>query len=65
VECKENLLFYTNHDDLYKSWLNLNSFKLLNAKEVQNYISATKRGFELISKSGLLANKIILKVQEE
>jgi Fic family protein len=59
----ENII--TTHDDLYKSGLNLNSFKSLNAKEVQNYISATKRGFELISKSGLLTNKIILKVQEE
>lgn len=59
----ENII--TTHDDLYKSELNLDSFKSLNAKEVQNYISATKKGFELISKSGLLTNKIILKVQEE
>jgi Fic family protein len=59
----ENII--TTHDDLYKTELNLDSFKSLNAKEVQNYISATKRGFELISKSGLLTNKIILKVQEE
>jgi Fic family protein len=59
----ENII--TTHDDLYKTELNLDSFKSLNAKEVQNYISATKRGFELISKSGLLTNKIILNVQEE
>jgi Fic family protein len=59
----ENII--TTHDDLYKTELNLDSFKSLNAKEVQNYISATKRGFELISKSDLLTNKIILKVQEE
>jgi Fic family protein len=59
----ENII--TTHDDLYKSELNLHSFKSLNAKEVQNYISATKKGFELISKSRLLTNKIILKVQEE
>ncbi len=45
--------------------LNLDSFKSLNAKEVQNYIAATKKGFELISKSGLITNKIILKIQEE
>ncbi|MCK7542066.1 MAG: hypothetical protein MZV63_69870 [Marinilabiliales bacterium] len=37
----ENII--TTHDDLYKSGLNLNSFKSLNAKEVQNYINATKR----------------------
>lgn len=59
----ENII--TTHDDLYKSGLNLDSFKSANAKEVQNYINATKKGVELISKSGLLTNKIILKVQEE
>ena len=59
----ENII--TTHDDLYKSELNLDSFKSLNAKEVQNYIAAMKKGFELISKSGLLTNKTILQVQEE
>jgi Fic family protein len=59
----ENII--TTHDDLYKSELNLDSFKSLNAKEVQNYISAMKMGFELTSKSGLLTNKTILKIQEE
>jgi Fic family protein len=58
----ENII--TTHDDLYKSELNLQSFKSLNAKEVQNYISALKRGFELISEKGLLTNKTILKIQE-
>ena len=58
----ENII--TTHDDLYKTELNLDSFKSLNAKEVQNYISALKSGFELISKSGILSNKIILKIQE-
>lgn len=59
----ENII--TTHDDLYKSELNLDSLKSLNAKEVQNYISAMKKGFELTSKSGLLTNKTILKIQEE
>lgn len=58
----ENII--TTHDDLYKTELNLDSFKSLNAKEVQNYISALKIGFELISKNGILSNKIILKIQE-
>ena len=40
----------TTHDDLYKSELNLDAFKSLEAKEVQNYIAALKRGFELITK---------------
>lgn len=58
----ENII--TTHDDLYKSELNLNKFNSLNSKEVQNYISALKRGFELSSKSGLLTHKIILQIQE-
>jgi len=58
----ENII--TTHDDLYKSELNLDSYKSLNAKEVQNYIAATKTGFDLISKTGLLTNRSILKIQE-
>ncbi len=58
----ENII--TTHDDLYKSELNLDKFNSLNAKEVQNYISALKKGFELTSKSELLTNKIILQIQE-
>jgi Fic family protein len=58
----ENII--TTHDDLYKSELNLDSYKSLNAKEVQNYITATKTGFDLISKNGLLTNRIVLKIQE-
>lgn len=58
----ENII--TTHDDLYKSELNLNSVKSINAKEVQNYISALKRGFELISQKGLLTNRLILQIQE-
>lgn len=34
----ENII--TTHDDLYKSELNLDAFKSLEAKEVQNYILA-------------------------
>ncbi len=58
----ENII--TTHDDLFKSELNLDSFNTLNAKEVQNYISALKKGFELIKSSGLLTNKVILQIQE-
>ena len=58
----ENII--TTHDDLYKSELNLDSFNNLNAKEVQNYILALKKGFELITQSGLLINKVILQIQE-
>jgi Fic family protein len=58
----ENII--TTHDDLYKSELNIKTLKSLSAKEVQNYISALKAGFELVSEKGLLTNKTILKVQE-
>ncbi len=58
----ENII--TTHDDLYKSELNHSSFKSLKAKEVQNYISAFKKGFKLTSESGLLTNKTILQIQE-
>ncbi|PKP27294.1 MAG: addiction module protein [Bacteroidetes bacterium HGW-Bacteroidetes-22] len=58
----ENII--TTYDDVYKSELNLDAFKSLQAKEVQNYISALKKGFELISKTGLLTNNSILQIQE-
>lgn len=58
----ENII--TTHDELYKSNLNVKAFKSLNAKEVQNYIAALKRGFQRISETGLLTTKTILEVQE-
>lgn len=58
----ENII--TTHDDLYKSELNLDVFKSLNAKEVQNYIGALKHGFALISEKGVLNNRVILQIQE-
>lgn len=58
----ENII--TTHDDLYKSELNLGAFKSLQAKEVQNYISALKKGFELITDTGLLTNNSILQIKE-
>jgi Fic family protein len=59
----ENII--TTHDELYKSELKLDNFNSLNAKEVQNYISALKTGFELIKEMGLLKNRNILQIQEE
>jgi len=58
----ENII--TTHDELFKSGLNLASFQSMEAKEVQNYISALNKGFDLISKNGLLTNNIILQIQE-
>ena len=58
----ENII--TTHDDLYKSELNLDSLESLNAKEVQNYIVALKRGFEATTQTSLLTNRIILQIQQ-
>jgi Fic family protein len=58
----ENII--TTHDDLFKSGLNLEGFNSLEAKEVQNYISALNRGFELVSENQLLTNNIILEIQK-
>jgi len=57
----ENII--TTHDDIYKAELNLEGFKSLNAKEVQNYIEALKRGFELISENKILSNNNIIEIQ--
>ncbi len=55
----------TTHDEIYKSSLNLDGFKSLNAKEVQNYISALKKGFQLISDIQILKNNDIIEIQSE
>jgi len=57
----ENII--TTHDDIYKAELNLEGFKSLNAKEVQNYITAIKTGFKLISKNKILTNNDIIEIQ--
>lgn len=57
----ENII--TTHDDLYKAELNLESIKSLEAKEVQNYITALKKGFDLISSYQILTVKHIKEIQ--
>lgn len=59
----ENII--TTHDDIFKAELNLDGFKSLNAKEVQNYISALKKGFGLILKNKILTNNDIIEIQSE
>ncbi|AMC10295.1 addiction module protein [Lutibacter profundi] len=59
----ENII--TTHDDIFKAELNLEGFKSLNAKEVQNYISALKKGFGLITKNKILTNNDIIVIQSE
>ncbi|WP_425636673.1 Fic family protein [Algoriphagus yeomjeoni] len=57
----ENII--TTHDELFKSNLEFESLSPA-IKEVQNYVAAMKRGFELVDSQGLLTNQIILKIQE-
>lgn len=57
----ENII--TTHDELYKSELNLNHLSSLEAKEVQNYIGALKRGFELVRQRSLLTSNMIIEIQ--
>jgi Fic family protein len=59
----ENII--TTHDEIFKTELNLDGFKSLDAKEVQNYISALKKGFQLISKNQILRNNDIIEIQSE
>lgn len=57
----ENII--TTHDELFKSDLEFESLSPA-IKEVQNYVAAMKRGFELVDSQGLLTNQIIQKIQE-
>jgi len=59
----ENII--TTHDDIYKADLNLEGFKSQNAKEVQNYISALKKGYALISRKKILTNNDLIEIQSE
>jgi len=59
----ENII--TTQDDIYKAELSFSGFESLNAKEVQNYISALKKGFSLITRNKILTNNDIIKIQSE
>lgn len=58
----ENII--TTHDELYKANLDFEVNISPAIKEVQNYVAAMKRGFELVQTQGLLTNQTILKIQE-
>lgn len=58
----ENII--TSHDELYKANLDFEVNTSPDVKEVQNYVAAMKRGFELVQNQGLLTNQTILKIQE-
>jgi Fic family protein len=49
---------------LYKANLDFEVSISPNVKEVQNYVAAMKRGFELVESQGLITNQTLLKIQE-
>ena len=59
----ENII--TTHDELYRYELSLNLSASPHAKEVQSYVSAVKRGYELIRKTEMLTTKSIIEIQQD
>ena len=57
----ENII--TTQDELFKEGLNVSGWTNPAAKEVQNYVLALKKGYELVSKSGLITVNHIIKIQ--
>ena len=57
----ENII--TTHDELYRSDIAARQFITTQAKEVHNYATALRNGFEQVKQSGMLTEKIILEVQ--
>lgn len=56
----ENII--TTQDDLYRATVD-DTFKNIAAKEVQNYVEALKKGFELVREHGLLTSNNIKTIQ--
>jgi len=57
----ENII--TTHDELFKSELKLENIASREAKEVQNYVGALKRGFDLVKRRGILTSNMIIEIQ--
>ena len=58
----ENII--TTQDDLYRSDSLTRQFVTVAAKEVHNYATALREGFEQVQRSGLLTNRQILVIHE-
>jgi hypothetical protein len=56
----ENII--TTHDDLYRSDSIARRFVTVAAKEVHNYATALRNGFEQVKRTGLLTNNDILEI---
>lgn len=58
----ENIV--TTHDELFKGSLGLDKLVSPATKEVQNYVSALKRGYNLVVKNKMLTTNNIIEIQE-
>ena len=58
----ENII--TTHDELFKASIFEDMLHSLATKEVQSYAEALKIGFEIVRKTGLLTNNMIIQIQE-
>ncbi|MEY3499384.1 MAG: hypothetical protein RL308_1053 [Bacteroidota bacterium] len=58
----ENII--TTHDELFKAELNIVGVNFLAAKEVQNYATALKEGYELVKSKQLLTTNYVIQIQE-
>ena len=59
----ENII--TTHDDLYRSDLYTQHFVSVAAKEVYNYATALKTGYQKVKETGLLTNNYLLEVHAD
>lgn len=59
----ENIV--TTHDELYKSTLDVKHYFSAQTKEVQNYVKALKKGFEIVKNKHVLTLNGILEIQEQ
>jgi Fic family protein len=57
----ENII--TTQDELFKADLNLSGWQTVAAKEVQHYVAALKKGFDLVNKNSLITANHILQIQ--
>ncbi|MEY3498443.1 MAG: hypothetical protein RL308_112 [Bacteroidota bacterium] len=58
----ENIV--TTHDELFKGSLGLDKLISPATKEVQNYVFALKRGYDLVKKNRILTTNNIIEIQE-
>jgi Fic family protein len=58
----ENII--TTHDELFRAELHTEYVKSAATKEVQNYASALKTGFDLVSKNNILTNSTLLEIHK-